>query len=154
MYSGRKRCSRSTWLALAGLAAMALISGCAEEEPGSGTAAPDSGESRADQGAEVRLEVSADKTHAVQPGDELTVAVQSASGSGAAPAGTARYRAYLDDADGDDYLAASSAPTFKVRIPENVTDGSHELRVVLYDGDTLTNPPTAGSVWLIVYRLD
>jgi len=149
---GRERRPRSIRLALACLAAAALMAGCSEEAPeADATAAADSAESGAAQGAGApRLEVSADKTHAVQPGDDITVTVE---GSSPAPSG-ARYRAYLDDADGDDFLAASADPTFQVSVPEGLTDGSHKLRVVLYDGDAPVEPRTEGSVWLIVYRLD
>lgn len=107
------------------------------------------------------LEVSADKTHAVQPGDEITVTVSvtdfeldsGAVGSPAAP-GRGHYRVYLDDASGDDFLAAGAGATAKVTIPEEITDGSHDLRVKLYNNDeTPFEPATEASVLLIVYRL-
>jgi len=105
--------------------------------------------------------VTADKTHAVQPGDEitLTVSVQGLSldpgtiGHANQP-GVGHYRVYLDGASGDDYLAESGAGTTKVVVPDSVTDGSHELRVVLHNNDrTALVPAVEGSVLLIIYRL-
>lgn len=107
------------------------------------------------------LEVSADKTHAVQPGDEITLTISvseftldaGAMGSAAAP-GRGHYRVYLDDAAGDAYLAEGADTTMKVKIPEDITDGSHDLRVKLFDNDrTPFEPATEASVLLIVYRL-
>ncbi|MDJ0957604.1 MAG: hypothetical protein QNI91_12125 [Arenicellales bacterium] len=105
--------------------------------------------------------VSADKTHAVQPGDEITLTIE-VSGFTLDPAkmdqanedGVGHYRIYLDSASGEDYLAQGAENTTKVTIPETITDGSHDLRVVLHNNDqTPLDPAAEGSVLLIVYRL-
>ena len=82
--------------------------------------------------------VSADKTHAVQPGDEITLTIE-VSGFTLDPAkmdqanedGVGHYRIYLDSASGEDYLAQGAENTVKVTIPETITDGSHDLRGVI-----------------------
>jgi len=107
------------------------------------------------------LIVKADKTHAVQPHDEITLTISvedftlDASGGGSADqTGVGHYRVYLDEASGDDYLAMGDSPTAKVTIPGDVTDGSHDLRVVLHTNDGSPVEPSAqASVLLIVYRL-
>lgn len=105
--------------------------------------------------------LSADKTHAVQPNDEITLTIsvehfdlRGDAIGGANEAGVGHYRIYLDDASGDDYLATGAEATAKVSIPDNITDGSHDLRVTLVNNDeTLLDPPVEASVLLIVYRL-
>lgn len=139
----RERLRRAALL-LPAVIAWGLLPACSEEP--SEEAATAQGE--AEQSGGASLTVTADKMHAVQPGDEITVTVDAAG-----QAGVAQYRAYLDDASGDDYLAASETSTFKVQVPDTITDGSHELRVVGYVGDAPADPPAEGSVWLIVYRL-
>ena len=68
--------------------------------------------------------------------------------------GVGHYRVYLDSAAGEDYLAQGAENTTKVTIPETITDGSHDLRVVLHNNDhTPLDPAAEGSVLLIVYRL-
>lgn len=107
------------------------------------------------------MRVKADKTHAVQPEDQITLTISvtdfrlSPEGIGGAnEAGAGHYRVYLDGATGDDYLAATAEPTTKVTIPADISDGSHDLRVVLHNNDeTPLQPPVEGSVLLIVYRL-
>ena len=107
------------------------------------------------------VSVSADKTHAVQPLDEITLTVttsgftlsESAIGQ-PNESDTGHYRVYLDGASGDDYLLESAAAVSKVTVPESITDGSHDLRVVLYSNDRSQLVPTVEtSVLLIVYRL-
>ncbi len=108
-----------------------------------------------------QLAVKADKTHAVQPNDQVTVTVSvadftlDASKMGQAnESGTGHYRVYLDGSGGDDYLAAGADPTITVQIPADITDGSHDLRVVLHNNDyTPLDPAIEQSVLLIVYRL-
>ena len=69
--------------------------------------------------------------------------------------GVGHYRVYLDDASGEDFLVTSGDATVKVKLPSDVTDGSHELRVVLHENDrTPLDPPAETGVLLIVYRLD
>jgi hypothetical protein len=107
------------------------------------------------------VSVSADKTHAVQPGDEITLTVTvnkftlDASKIGTPnEANVGHYRVYLDDASGDNFLADSGADTVKVKVPDAITDGSHQLRVVLHNNDRSPVTPAAqADVWLIVYRL-
>lgn len=109
-----------------------------------------------------KVSVTADKTHAVQPGDEIVLTVTvtdfalEASKIGQAnEPGVGHYHVYLDDATGDDYLGVSADVLTKVKIPEDITDGSHDVRVVLHNNDhTPVSPPAVGSVLLIVYRLD
>lgn len=144
---------------------LALAAGCAEEDDAAASkasstqqAADDSAAARSDL---PRISVSADKTHAVQPEDEITVSVsvegfeldQSRIGQQKEP-GVGHYRIYLDDAGGDDFLVAGAAPNSKITLPSSITDGSHELRILLYNNDeTPLDPPVEGRVLLIVYRL-
>jgi len=145
-----------------------LLGGCGEDggsppSEGQTTAAEPAAPAANDPSAPAgpTVEVQADKTHAVQPGDEITLTIDvtdfrlSAAAMGAEnEAGVGHYRVYLDDAGGDDYLTAGDATTARVTVPEQVTDGSHELRVVLHNNDgSPLEPPAEGRVWLIVYRL-
>jgi uncharacterized protein YcfL len=107
------------------------------------------------------ISVKADKTHAVQPNDEITLTI-SVTGFRLAPDsvgaanenGAGHYRVYLDDASGDGFLAAGAESTAKVTIPADINDGSHDLRVVLHNNDkSPLDPRVEGSVLLIVYRL-
>lgn len=107
------------------------------------------------------LTVKADKTHAVQPKDEITLTIDVGdfrlapeSIGGSNQDGVGHYRVYLDDASGDDFLLEAAEPTTRVVIPEDISDGSHDLRVVLHNNDrSPVEPRVEGSVLLIVYRL-
>lgn len=107
------------------------------------------------------MHVEADKTHAVQPEDQITLTISvsdfrlSPEGIGGANEdGVGHYRVYLDNASGDDYLVAAAGATAKVTIPADISDGSHDLRVVLLNNDkSPLQPPVESSVLLIVYRL-
>jgi len=107
------------------------------------------------------VSVKADKTYAVQPNDEITLTISitdfrlAPDSIGAANQdGVGHYRIYLDDASGDDYIAVGAESTFKVTIPADINDGSHDLRVVLHNNDkSPLQPAVRGSVLLIVYRL-
>lgn len=147
-------------------AAIAFVAACtSEEEPGkaakSGTGgqAPAAASTAAASGASVS--VKADKTHAVQPEDQITLTVSVSDFrlspeaiGGANEEGVGHYRVYLDDASGDDYLVSGADATTKVTIPADISDGSHDLRVVLRNNDkSPLEPPVEGSVLLIVYRL-
>lgn len=134
-----------------------LLMGCGKEETPSVTseeAAP-----AAEGGPQVS--VTADKTHAVQPGDEITLTVAvtdftlDAAKIGASnEPGVGHYHVYLDDASGDDYLGVSGDASVKINVPDDITDGSHDIRVVLHNNDhSPVDPPASGSVLLIVYRL-
>jgi hypothetical protein len=144
---------------------LALISGCADEDEAkpekaastqpAETGAPASGSNRP------RIAVSADKTHAVQPGDEITVSV-TVSGFRLDPdrigkanePGVGHYRIYLNQTGGDDFLAEGAAPSIKITLPSDITDGSHELIVALHNNDgTPVSPAVDAGVLLIVYRL-
>ncbi len=107
------------------------------------------------------VSVKADKSHAVQPYDEITLTMSSTdfrlapdSIGAANQDGVGHYRVYLDDASGDDYLALGAEATAKISIPADINDGSHDLRVVLHNNDkSPLQPAVQGSVLLIVYRL-
>ncbi len=143
-------------------AVLVLASACsgdkgADSQPEAESPEPTSANTTA--GPEVS--VSADKTHAVQPGDEITLTITvnkftldaSKIGKPNEP-DVGHYRVYLDNASGDDFLADSGANTVKVKVPNDITDGSHQLRVVLHNNDRSPVTPAAqGDVWLIVYRL-
>lgn len=152
---------RAGWVIVC-MIAFVLI-GCGDgNDDSAGTApAPQVESSGAETATAASVSVSADKTHAVQPLDEITLTVtaseftlnESAIGQPNEP-DTGHYRVYLDSASGDDYLLESAAAVSKVTVPESITDGSHDLRVVLYSNDKNQLAPTVeASVLLIVYRL-
>jgi hypothetical protein len=136
-----------------------MLVACSDEGGKSGQAKSATPESTAAGGA--RLSVKADKTHAVQPKDEITLTISvtdfrlaSDSIGAANQDGVGHYRVYLDNASGDDFLASGADPTTKVTIPADISDGSHDLRVVLHNNDkSPLDPAVEGSVLLIVYRL-
>ena len=157
---------RKRFPAMLVIASAMVMAGCGDksQEPDQAaqTGAAPSGDA-VGTGAEVaaQISVSADKTHAVQPGDELTVTVKvtgftldAARIGQSNEGGVGHYRVYLDDASGDAFLAESGNREVKVIVPQDITDGSHELRVVLYNNDRTPVPGmTEGAVTLIVYRL-
>ncbi len=139
-------------------AVLLALGGCGEQEP-SAPAGQEPVPAAAPGGAALR--VAADKTHAVQPGDVITVSV-TATGfeldperiGAANEAGVGHYRVYLDGATGDDYLAESAGSSTTVVLPQDTTDGTHDLRVVLHNNDrSVLVPAVEASVSLIVYRL-
>ena len=138
---------------------MLLVACSGEDEAGkSGQAAQVSAAAAPSQAA---LTVKADKTHAVQPKDEITLSIsvtdfRLAAGSigGENQDGVGHYRVYLDDASGGDFLAEGAEPVSKVTIPAEINDGSHDLWVVLHNNDkSPLQPAVEASVLLIVYRL-
>ena len=139
-------------------AAVLMLAACSDEG-GKQQAKSEAPAAAATGGA--RLSVKADKTHAVQPSDEITLTISvtdfrlAPDSIGAANQdGVGHYRVYLDNASGDDYLAAGADPTAKVTIPADISDGSHDLRVILHNNDkSPLDPAVEGSVLLIVYRL-
>ncbi len=152
-------------LIAASFAALTLIAACSDEGgPDSEKAATteQAGEKAASSSAAgPKIAVSADKTHAVQPGDEITVSV-TVSGFRLDPdrigqanePGVGHYRVYLNKTGGDNFLAEGAGPNVKVTLPADITDGSHELIVALYNNDrTPVSPPVDAGVLLIVYRL-
>ena len=140
-----------------------LLVACSGEDQGSKAGQADKGTQPAVAAASSQavLSVKADKTHAVQPRDEITLTISvtdfrfAADAIGTAnQAGVGHYRIYLDNASGDDYLAVGADAATKVIIPADISDGSHDLRVVLYSNDKSPLQPTVeASVLLIVYRL-
>lgn len=144
------------------VAALLLLAACSSEEEDANKAGPAKQATQAAPApSAVGLSVKADKTHAVQPGDEITLTISvtdfrlAPDSIGAAnEKGAGHYRVYLDDASGDGYLAVGAEATVKVTIPDDISDGSHDLRVVLHNNDkSPLEPPVEGSVLLIVYRL-
>ena len=150
---------KTAFTAILGAFALMLVACSGEDEGGKAEQAEPASTAAATGGA--RLSVKADKTHAVQPEDKITLTISvtdfvlSPDGIGAANQdGVGHYRVYLDDASGDDYLVAGADPTTKVIIPADINDGSHDLRVVLHNNDkSPLKPAVEGSVLLIVYRL-
>lgn len=146
-------------------ALLALAAGCGGEENGSDQSAEGPSGTTAGSSSQAAndpvVTVSADKTHAVQPGDEITVTVavenftlDAAKMGGTNEPGVGHYRVYLDEASGDDFVAEGAAGSFKMKVPDSITDGSHPVRVELYNNDrTPVEPAAQGEVWLIVYRL-
>lgn len=136
------------------------IAGCGESgpEPPPTSAAPPA---LSPVASDITVTVHASKTHAVQPGDQITVSVEAtgfALDAGkigqATEAGVGHYRVYLDAAAGDDFLAESGDAETMVVVPETITDGTHELRVVLFNNDrTVVAGAPEAAVSLIVYRL-
>ena len=115
---------------------------------------------RARAAAAITLDVTADKTHAVQPGDEIRITVSvtgfaldgTKAGTGAAP-GSGHYHAYLGDAQGEPLLVSAEGSAI-VKVPDDVTDGTHSLRIQLRNHDhSPLDPPVETTVRLIIYRL-
>lgn len=139
---------------------MLLVVACSDEDD-AGKAGQAKQVPAATVSAGAGLSVKADKTHAVQPKDEITLTISvtdfrlAPESIGAANQdGVGHYRVYLDGASGDDYLAVGAESIAKVTIPADISDGSHDLRVVLQNNDqSPLDPPVEGSVLLIVYRL-
>ena len=144
------------------LAALLLLLGCGNDDNAPTQESETTGSAESEDVAGPKVSVTADKTHAVQPGDEIALTVTvtdftlDASKIGQAnEPGLGHYHIYLDDAAGDDSLGVSADASMRIKIPEEITDGSHDVRVVLHNNDhTPVNPPAVGSVLLIVYRLD
>ena len=151
-----------------GVIGLGMTAGCGEEDPRSGNAG--TGEPAADGTAEgergddappaISLGVTADKTHAVQPGDEIRIEVDVEGfvldggkiGAGAEP-GTGHYHVHLGDTDGEPLLV-SAEPSAVVKVPDDVTDGTHALRIRLRHHDhSPLDPPVEAEVRLIIYRL-
>ena len=109
----------------------------------------------------ITVEVKADKTHAVQPGDliNLSIAVEGftldTAGVGAAnEAGVGHYHVFIGSTAGEPLLV-DAAGQAAVTVPEDITDGTHTLRVSLRNNDhSALDPPAEGHARLIVYRLD
>lgn len=155
---------------LAAAVGIVAIAGCSEEStpPRSAetrspaTAAQD--EATADRkdaaASPITIAVTADKTHAVQPNDEIRIEVTvegfalDGASIGAEPEpGAGHYHVYLGDPDGEPLLV-SADPSAVVKVPADVTDGTHSLRVQLRNHDhSPLDPPVEATARLIIYRL-
>ena len=89
--------------------------------------APAAASESSDTGPPIVLEVAADKTHAVQPGDEIhiTVSVEGFDLDGAsigaeAVPGSGHYHVHLGSAEADPLLVSADASAI-VKVPEDVT---------------------------------
>jgi hypothetical protein len=147
---------------IVGALALSLVACSGEDDAGkAGQAGADTQPPVAAVTGGATLSVKADKTHAVQPKDEITLTISvtdfrlAPNSIGTANQnGVGHYRVYLDDASGDDYLAVGAESIAKVTVPADISDGSHDLRVVLHNNDkSPLQPAVQGSVLLIVYRL-
>ena len=150
---------------LVGAAVLAVTTGCSDDDSsaesaaaGSSAQAPASEASEA--AAAITLEVTADKTHAVQPSDEIHITVSVTGfaldgtkvGAGAVP-GSGHYHAYLGDTQGEPLLVSAEGSAI-LKVPADVTDGTHSLRVQLRNHDhSPLDPPVETTVRLIIYRL-
>ena len=152
---------------LAGVAVLAVATGCSDDDR-SPESANDDGSAKASAAAPeagaatapVTLAVTADKTHAVQPGDEIRITVSVTGfvldadrmGADAVP-GSGHYHVYLGDPEGEPLLV-SAEESAGVEVPADVTDGTHSLRVQLRNHDhSPLDPPVETTVRLIIYRL-
>ena len=145
---------------------LGAIAGCSEEgapadSAGAGESAT-AAEEQKDSGAAspIAISVTADKTHAVQPSDEIRIEVRvegfvldgAKIGADAQP-GTGHYHVYLGSPDGEPLLVSADASAV-VKVPADVTDGTHTLRIQLRNHDhSPLDPPVEAGVRLIIYRL-
>ena len=150
---------------LVGAAVLTVTTGCGDDDSsaesaaaGSSAQAPASEASEA--AASITLEVTADKTHAVQPGDEIRITVSVTGfaldgtkvGAETVP-GSGHYHVYLGDTQGEPLLVSAEGSAI-VKVPADVTDGTHSLRVQLRNHDhSPLDPPVETTVRLIIYRL-
>ena len=156
---------------LAAAVGFGAIAGCSEESPPSGSteaespakAAQDSASAEAKDGdtaSPVTVTVTADKTHAVQPSDEIRIEVTvdgfvlDGANIGADPEpGAGHYHVYLGSPDGEPLLVSADSSA-EVTVPAEVTDGTHTLRIQLRNHDhSPLDPPVEATVRLIIYRL-
>ena len=152
---------------LSGAALLTTLAGCGEEdsvpEPQVAETATEATAATSEAVAAVpaiTLEVTADKTHAVQPGDEIgiTVSVEGftldAAGIGAeAVPGRGHYHVYFGGSEGEPLLVSADANAV-VKVSDDVTDGTHSLRIQLRENDhSPLDPPVETKVRLIIYRL-
>lgn len=108
----------------------------------------------------IAITITADKTHAVQPNDEIRIEVTvegfvlDGAKFGADPRpGSGHYHVYLGNPDGEPLLVSADASAV-VKVPSDVTDGTHTLRVQLRNHDhSQLDPPAEATVRLIIYRL-
>ena len=155
---------------LAAAIGLGAIAGCSEEstparsteaEPPATAAQDEAATEKMDGAASpITIAVTADKTHAVQPNDEIRIEVSvegfvlDGANIGADPEpGAGHYHVYLGDPAGQPLLV-SAEPSAVVKVPADVTDGTHSLRVQLRNHDhSPLDPPVEASARLIIYRL-
>ena len=150
---------------------LAVTAGCGEESEtskssGAGETAtvadekPEKEQESGTTGPPITVSVTADKTHAVQPNDEIRIEVTvdgfvldgSKVGAAAEP-GAGHYHVYLGGADGEPLLVSAESSDM-VKVPADVTDGTHTLRIRLRNHDhSPLDPPVEATVRLIIYRL-
>lgn len=93
------------------------------------------------------LIVTADKTEA-SPGGTVTLTVAATGfkfadpASGASTDGSVGYfRIYLDEKTGDDFLAEGFTTPYELKLPDDITEGDHKVRVILMKSDKTTFSP-------------
>ena len=161
-------------LAFAYLAVLAIglgiIAGCSEdgtpsrsaeaESPATATDDEAAPEGEGGAASPVTITVTADKTHAVQPNDEIRIEVTVEGfvldganiGADARP-GAGHYHVYLGESEGEPLLVSADTNAV-VKVPADVTDGTHSLRIQLRNHDhSHLDPPAEATVRLIIYRL-
>ena len=149
--------------ALVAFIVLALLAGCGDDKAENKAAdqKPEAAQEASAKDNTPKLKIRADKTHAVQPGDIITLTIdvegfaldESKKGRANEP-NVGHYHVYLDDASGDDYLLTGAQPTTRVIVPGNITDGTHPLRVSLHNNDhSPVAPAVEQKVLLIVYKL-
>lgn len=152
---------------LAAAIGLGVMAGCSEESAptesaGAGEPAPAAAEEQKDSGAAspIAIGVTADKTHALQPSDEIRIEVSvegfvldgAKIGADAQP-GAGHYHVYLGSPDGEPLLVSADASAV-VKVPADVTDGTHTLRIQLRNHDhSPLDPPVEATARLIIYRL-
>ena len=150
---------------LVGAVVLAVTTGCSDDDSSAKSAAAGSSAqapapATSEAAAAIALAVTADKTHAVQPGDEIRITVRATGfaldgtklGTEAAT-GSGHYHVYLGDAQGEPLLVSAEGSAI-VKVPADVTDGTHSLRVQLRNHDhSPLDPPVETTVRLIIYRL-
>ena len=156
---------------LAAVAALGATAGCGEEsEPSKSSestqATADADDTPAKENesgtteSSIAISVTADKIHAVQPSDEINIGVtvegfvlDGSKVGAAAEKGSGHYHVYIGSADGEPLLVSGKASDV-VKVPADVTDGTHTMRIQLRNHDhSPLDPPVEGTVRLIIYRL-
>ena len=108
----------------------------------------------------ITIAVTADKTHAVQPNDEIRIeltvegfALDGAAIGAEAESNAGHYHVYLGEPEGEPLLVSADSSAV-VKVPADVTDGTHTLRIQLRNHDhSPLDPPVEAGVRLIIYRL-
>jgi uncharacterized protein YcfL len=137
--------------------ALLLLCGCSEQQQEQNTVTPNAdSELLAPQ-----LSISCSQTSALEPGDEITLQIATqnfvldiSKANQAAEPRVGHYRVYWDKDPNAEPIAIAADPTITINIPAETSDGSHQLRVVLYNNDhTPLDPPVEAMQWILVYEL-